>query len=94
MFWLERSVAVVWFGFTQGQDALTGKQTCHSRPVSCQQNSETGSTLGEMFIYTWQYPVVRRPPWMLRPVKMLVSVTLRVHKSGMVVHRLGLCCTG
>lgn len=41
MFWLERSVVVVWFGFTQGQDALTGKQTCHSRPVSCQQKSET-----------------------------------------------------
>lgn len=62
MFWLERSVVVVWLGFTQGQDALTGKQTCHSRPVSCWQKSETvlliqwvnsqGSTLGEMFIYT------------------------------------------
>lgn len=31
---------------------------------------------------------------MLRPVKMLVSMTLRIHKLGMVVHRLGLCCTG
>lgn len=41
----------------------------------------------------WQYPVVRRPPWMLRPVKMLVSVTLRIDKWGVVVHRLGLCCT-
>lgn len=28
MFWLESSVAVLWFGFTWGQDALTGKQTC------------------------------------------------------------------
>lgn len=95
MFWLESSVAVLWFGFTWGQDALTGKQTCHSRPVSCQQKSETVLLIQCItgLIYTWQYPVVRRPPWMLRPVKMLVSVTLRIDKWGVVVHRLGLCCT-
>lgn len=28
MFWLARSMAVVWFGFTWGHDPLTGKQTC------------------------------------------------------------------
>lgn len=47
----------------------------------------------EMFICTWQYPVVRRPPEMLRPVKMLVSVTLRNDKLGVLIHRLGLCFT-
>lgn len=29
----------------------------------------------------------------LRPIKMLVSVNLRIDKLGMLVHRLGLCFT-
>lgn len=98
---LERSVAVVWFGFTWGQDALTGKQTCvipaeiWSRSVSC-----WGCSVNPVY---HRVPLMekrlfihgntQRPPWIWRPVKMLVSVTLRNDKLGVLVHRLGLCFT-
>lgn len=88
-------------GFTWGQDALTGKQThvipaeIWNRSVSC-----WGCSVNPVY---HRVPLMekclfihgntQRPPWILRPVKMLVLVTLRNDKLGVLVHRLGLCFT-